>query len=114
MRIVRYLDGAGRIRFPSEQADDTTLLIEGDILATCRVTKETADIKERLTPIASPMIWCIGLNYEFHAQESNARIPEYPVLFAKEPNALQNPDDPIQITTPLRTTRWIMSVSWLL
>ena len=62
---------------------------------------ERADIKKRLAPVAPPMIWCIGLNYKFHAQESNARIPEYPVLFAKWPNALQNPGDPIQIPTRL-------------
>ena len=97
MRIIRYLDGAGIIRFASEQADERTLVIQGDILASFQITKERADIKKRLAPIAPPMIWCIGLNYKFHAQESNARIPEYPVLFAKGPNALQNPGDPIQI-----------------
>ena len=99
MKIVRYLDGAGKVRFASEQADGSALVIQGDIFADFQVTKERAGIKKRLAQIVPSMIWCIGLNYKFHAQESNAKIPGYPVLFAKWPNAVQNPEDPIQIPT---------------
>ena len=103
MKIVRYLDGAGKISYASEQADGSVLAIQGDIFANFQVTRDKADIKKRLAPIVPSMIWCIGLNYKFHAQESNAKIPEYPVLFAKGPNTVQNPEDPIQIPTRLRS-----------
>jgi len=33
-------------------------------------------------------IFCIGLNYRKHAEETNAAIPEYPVVFSKFSNAL--------------------------
>ncbi|AFH60513.1 fumarylacetoacetate hydrolase family protein [Paenibacillus caseinilyticus] len=33
-------------------------------------------------------IICVGLNYRKHAEETNAKIPEYPILFNKFSNAL--------------------------
>lgn len=33
-------------------------------------------------------IVCVGLNYRKHAEETNAKIPEYPILFNKFNNAL--------------------------
>jgi 2-keto-4-pentenoate hydratase/2-oxohepta-3-ene-1,7-dioic acid hydratase in catechol pathway len=78
MKIVRYLDGAGKIRHGSEQTDGSVRVIEGDILADFQVTQQKAQIKKRLAPIVPAMLWCIGLNYKFHAQESNAKIPDFP------------------------------------
>ena len=46
-------------------------------------------------------IFAIGLNYRRHAEETNPKIPEFPVLFAKGLNSLQNPGDPIFIPTHL-------------
>ena len=40
-------------------------------------------------PIPRPgKIICIGLNYRDHAAESNAPLPEYPVVFAKYANTV--------------------------
>jgi 2-keto-4-pentenoate hydratase/2-oxohepta-3-ene-1,7-dioic acid hydratase in catechol pathway len=103
MKIVRYADGAGKIGYASEQADGSALAIQGDIFANFQVTREKAQIKKRLAPLVPTMIWCIGLNYKFHAQETNSKIPEYPVLFAKGPNAVQNPEDPIQVPMHLHS-----------
>jgi 5-carboxymethyl-2-hydroxymuconate isomerase len=38
---------------------------------------------------------CIGLNYADHAAETNAPIPEEPVIFMKATSALSGPNDPI-------------------
>ena len=38
---------------------------------------------------------CIGLNYADHVKESNSKVPERPVVFAKFANALANPGDTI-------------------
>jgi len=56
-----------------------------------------------LAPIEPRVILCIGLNYRKHAEETGAKIPEWPVLFLKSPNTLQNPGDPIVLPTKLRS-----------
>jgi len=38
---------------------------------------------------------CIGLNYMDHVKESNSKVPERPVVFAKFANALAHPGDTI-------------------
>jgi 2-keto-4-pentenoate hydratase/2-oxohepta-3-ene-1,7-dioic acid hydratase in catechol pathway len=42
-------------------------------------------------------IVCVGLNYRDHAEEQGAELPEEPLLFAKWPNTLIGPGDPIVI-----------------
>ena len=94
MKIIRYMDTAGRIRYGAER-DASAVRIEGDIFGAYRVTAETADVRKRLCPVAPANLLCIGLNYRRHAQESGAMIPDYPVLFMKATSAAQNPEDPI-------------------
>jgi 2-keto-4-pentenoate hydratase/2-oxohepta-3-ene-1,7-dioic acid hydratase in catechol pathway len=42
-------------------------------------------------PFSPNNVFCVGLNYRDHAQESNAPIPQQPVLFAKWTSALIGP-----------------------
>jgi 2-keto-4-pentenoate hydratase/2-oxohepta-3-ene-1,7-dioic acid hydratase in catechol pathway len=42
-------------------------------------------------------IVCIGLNYRDHAEEQGVALPERPLLFAKWPNTLIGPGEPIRI-----------------
>jgi 2-keto-4-pentenoate hydratase/2-oxohepta-3-ene-1,7-dioic acid hydratase in catechol pathway len=47
-------------------------------------------------PIERPQkIICVGLNYRDHAEEQGVDAPEKPILFAKWPNTLIGPGDPI-------------------
>jgi 2,4-didehydro-3-deoxy-L-rhamnonate hydrolase len=49
-------------------------------------------------PIDRPSkIICVGLNYRDHAEEQGAPLPAAPILFAKWPNALIGPGEPIVI-----------------
>ncbi|MFL6010108.1 MAG: fumarylacetoacetate hydrolase family protein [Rubrobacteraceae bacterium] len=49
-------------------------------------------------PIARPeKIVAIGLNYEDHAAETGAEIPDKPVVFTKYPNTIIGPGAPIRI-----------------
>jgi 2,4-didehydro-3-deoxy-L-rhamnonate hydrolase len=49
-------------------------------------------------PIARPgKVIAIGLNYEDHAAETGAEIPEKPIVFAKYPNTIVGPGAPIRI-----------------
>jgi 2-keto-4-pentenoate hydratase/2-oxohepta-3-ene-1,7-dioic acid hydratase in catechol pathway len=47
-------------------------------------------------PIERPQkIICVGLNYHDHAAEGAQKVPERPLLFAKWPNTLIGPREPI-------------------
>jgi 2-keto-4-pentenoate hydratase/2-oxohepta-3-ene-1,7-dioic acid hydratase in catechol pathway len=49
-------------------------------------------------PIERPQkIICVGLNYSDHAEEQGVDLPERPLLFAKWPNTLIGPGEPIVI-----------------
>jgi 2-keto-4-pentenoate hydratase/2-oxohepta-3-ene-1,7-dioic acid hydratase in catechol pathway len=58
-----------------------------------------------LAPVQPTAILCIGLNYRKHAEEGKAKIPQYPVLFVKSPGAVQNPGDPIELPTHLKSNQ---------
>ena len=95
MKIIRFFDTSGQERFGERVDEHTVRLITGDIFSRFRVTDETTAVKKLLAPVVPSTIFCIGLNYKEHAGESGMKVPEYPVLFIKSPNALNNPGDPI-------------------
>ena len=103
MRIVRYLDRAGRAHYGSEEGTRVRP-IEGDIFGDYKVTNATADVARMLAPIEPRQFLCIGLNYRRHATETNAKIPDYPILFFKGVNAVQDPGEPIVIPGHLAST----------
>jgi 2-keto-4-pentenoate hydratase/2-oxohepta-3-ene-1,7-dioic acid hydratase in catechol pathway len=101
MKIIRYSDSEGLVRHAAQQEDGSALDISGDILGDYQVTDVAAQVDKLLAPLIPAAILGIGLNYRHHAEESGAKIPEYPILFVKGPNTLQNPNDPIEIPTTL-------------
>ena len=103
MKIIRYQNQLGQIEYGALDASGKTFKLRGDIFDKPEITKEPANVAKLLAPIAPVAILCIGLNYRKHAAESGAKIPEYPVLFVKGLNALQNPNDPIEIPTFLKS-----------
>jgi 2-keto-4-pentenoate hydratase/2-oxohepta-3-ene-1,7-dioic acid hydratase in catechol pathway len=105
MKILRYLDPAGRVHHAAEQPDGRALRIEGDLFGVHAVTAEPAWIASLLTPVEPVAILCIGLNYRRHAAETGAKIPTHPVLFMKQPGARQHPGDPIELPTHLASGR---------
>ncbi|RDI69903.1 fumarylacetoacetate hydrolase family protein [Halopelagius longus] len=65
--------------------------VEGESLP----THDAEDVKV-LAPVPRPgKIICVGLNYHDHAAEQDEEVPEKPMLFAKAPSAVTNPEDPI-------------------
>ena len=104
MKIIRYLDSRGQTHHGAEQPDGSTRRIQGDIYGDHRATAEPAEAAKLLAPVMPAQILCIGLNYGRHAEETNARRPERPILFVKGINTLQNPGDPIEIPTHLAST----------
>jgi 2-keto-4-pentenoate hydratase/2-oxohepta-3-ene-1,7-dioic acid hydratase in catechol pathway len=103
MKIIRCLDDQGNTTFAALQPDGSALKVSGDIYASPQVTAEKIEVRKLLAPIQPTSIICIGLNYRRHAEETGLKFPEYPVIFFKGINTLQNPGDPIQIPTHLRS-----------
>ncbi len=103
MKIVRYESVTGEIGHGA-MLDDRIMRIEGDLFGPHVVTREAVDAARLLAPVKPPAIFCIGLNYRKHAEETGAKIPSHPVLFMKNPAALQHPGGPVEIPMFLRST----------
>lgn len=62
-------------------------------------------------PISRPSkTVCIGLNYRDHAAETNAKIPDEPVVFLKATSALAGPNDALMIPRDAEKVDW--EVEW--
>lgn len=58
-------------------------------------------------PICRPSkIVCIGLNYRDHAAETNAKIPDEPIVFMKATSALAGPNDAVVIPRGAEKVDW--------
>jgi len=51
-------------------------------------------------------IFCVGLNYRTHILEMGRELPEFPTLFAKFPEALIGPHDPIALPPESSAADW--------
>lgn len=100
MRIVRFLDEQGQIRFgdqPLAGPADSAQLLNGHPFTGLKPTGETVAIRKLLAPIEPSNIFCIGCNYAEHAKESGVPLPENPIIFMKPTTAATNPGDPVRI-----------------
>lgn len=101
MKIIRYQDNCGQVGFAALQADNSALKLAGWPGAGRAVTAEPVTRYKLLAPVEPSAIFCIGLNYRQHAEETKSKIPDHPVLFMKSPGAVQHPGEPIVIPTHL-------------
>jgi 2-keto-4-pentenoate hydratase/2-oxohepta-3-ene-1,7-dioic acid hydratase in catechol pathway len=104
MRIIRCRDAADRTLFAAETPSGAFEL-EGSIFESPRLTERRVEVRKLLAPLTPTAIFCIGLNYRRHAEETKAKIPQFPVLFMKSPGAVQNPGDPIELPVKLKSTQ---------
>lgn len=95
MRIIRYRDRSGRTGYGAEETGGRVVRLEGDPFGRRAPTAEPVDVEKVLAPVEPPAVYCIGLNYRRHAEETKAAIPAYPIVFMKGPNAIQHPGDPV-------------------
>jgi 2-keto-4-pentenoate hydratase/2-oxohepta-3-ene-1,7-dioic acid hydratase in catechol pathway len=101
VKIIRYLDSKGATHYGAEQPDGSARRIAGDIFGDHQITTDRAEVSKLLAPIAPTQFLCIGLNYRHHAEETKAKIPEWPILFMKNVAAVQHPGAPVLIPTHL-------------
>jgi 2-keto-4-pentenoate hydratase/2-oxohepta-3-ene-1,7-dioic acid hydratase in catechol pathway len=103
MKIIRYQSPDGKLGYAQPHPDGTFTKLRGALFEGFSATSETAPVSRVLAPLVPTAILCIGLNYRQHAAETNAPVPEYPVLFFKNPAAVQHPGEPIVLP------RWMHS-----
>ncbi len=119
------------IRFGPPGAEKPGLLKEGRIVDLRRLFPDIPDIDEQFfrdgwvervagveepglplevrfgSPVTRPSkIICLGINYAAHGQEVGFSAPERPTLFAKTPNALSGPHDPILLPRSSGQVDW--------
>ena len=89
MHEVRFRDPAGAIRQGTWS--------DGAV----RFADRTYDVDDVdvLSPTTPTKIVCVGLNYAAHAEESDAEIPDRPLLFLKGPNAVAGHEDTVSVPT---------------
>lgn len=67
------------------------------------------------SPIARPSkIICIGLNYIDHCLETNAPIPDEPIIFFKSTTALCGPNDDVVIPKNSEKTDWEIELAFVI
>ena len=103
MRIVRLLID-GRPTLACEHADGGFTALDGQLFSELRDTGRRVE-GALLAPLEPAVVFCVGLNYRRHAEETKAEIPKYPVLFMKSPAALQHPGGPILLPRALRSDK---------
>jgi len=97
MRIARFIDTQQRTQQGLKHDDGRVTRLAGDLFGELCDTGEPADVTRLLSPVQPTAILCIGLNYRQHAEETGAALPDYPVLFMKNPAALNHPGAPIRL-----------------
>lgn len=110
MRIGRFkADGKARIGvFEDDVVRDVTDAFDGFDDAISR-PQDAADVDgdeydlDEITYLAPTTekntVFCAGLNYEAHAEESDIEVPEWPLIFMKLPRTLVGHEEPISYHT---------------
>jgi 2-keto-4-pentenoate hydratase/2-oxohepta-3-ene-1,7-dioic acid hydratase in catechol pathway len=99
MRIIRHLAPEGPA-YAALQPDGTARPLLGDPFSfhAPRLAPGPAVAPGRLlAPLIPPAIFGIGLNYRRHALEMGRALPEFPMIFVKTANTVQDPGLPIYL-----------------
>ena len=105
MKIIRYLDRQGELGFGRLDDDGKVFVISQKEKGAFEATAEPAEPRQILTPIDFRCIYCVGLNYKAHAEESGSELPKHPMIFMKAPTAAQNPGSPIVLPRFLKSEK---------
>ena len=106
MKLVTYSVDGGETRVGSLEGEEIRPLAHEDMIefieygGSPEPGEDTVPLGEAriYAPIAGPeKVIGIGLNYEDHAAETGADIPEKPIVFAKYANTVIGPGEPIRI-----------------
>ncbi len=94
------LKADGEVVFGGSHDGATWELLEGNLEEGYTGSGTTVS-GQLLAPVQPPAIYCTGLNYQRHAQETGKECPRYPILFMKAPSSIQHPGQPIYLPRKL-------------
>ncbi len=131
MRLVRYgeagrekpgmFDAQGRIRDLSAHVGDITGKAFEDGTMARIAALDPAGLplvagSPRLGPCVGDVgaFHAIGLNYEDHARETNAPIPEEPILFSKARSCIVGPNDDVVLPEGSEKSDWEVEIAFLI
>lgn len=97
MRIARFQASDGAVHYGTPIDQSNARRLKGDIYGDLKETYDTLPVHKWLAPVDPVNIYCIGLNYRAHAEETGAPIPKQPVIFMKPTTALTHPAEPIPL-----------------
>lgn len=81
---------------PTDPVSALTADRDGVLAAIASADRDKPCSGRVLNPLTeSSRLFCIGLNYRDHAEETNSPIPAEPIVFNKFSSALQDPGEPI-------------------
>jgi 2,4-diketo-3-deoxy-L-fuconate hydrolase len=119
MRLVTYehrgrtgvgIAGDGGVA-PTAYDDMIALIRDG---VTPEPTGEAFEPDRLLVPVRSQKVLCCGINYKSHGAEAASSLPEDPYFFAKLPNAVSGPGDPIVIPYPEAKVDWEVEFAFVI
>jgi 2-keto-4-pentenoate hydratase/2-oxohepta-3-ene-1,7-dioic acid hydratase in catechol pathway len=99
MRLIRFEDGGGAIRWGEPVGEREARLLKGDLFGPHEITDEALAVRRVLAPLAPVNVIAIGLNYRRHAEESGMPLPDAPLIFVKLTTAVIGPGEPILLPT---------------
>ena len=103
MKIIRYLDRKGELGFGRIDDEGLMFVIRQNEKGGFAATDDPADPGKILSPVDFRCIYCVGLNYKAHAEESGEEPPKHPMIFMKAATAIQDPGSPIVLPRFLRS-----------
>ena len=103
MKIIRYLDRKGELGFGRIDDEGLMFVIRQNEKGGFVATDDPADPGKILSPVDFRCIYCVGLNYKAHAEESGEELPKHPMIFMKAATAIQDPGSPIVLPRFLRS-----------
>jgi len=102
MRLIRFEDEAGDVRFgreiqpPTDGGPGRAEPLKGSMFGGMWTGDEVA-VRRLLCPLEPTNIICVGANYAEHVRESGLPIPEKPVLFMKPTTTAIGTGDDIRL-----------------
>jgi 2-keto-4-pentenoate hydratase/2-oxohepta-3-ene-1,7-dioic acid hydratase in catechol pathway len=84
MRITHFLDLSGAIKLGFERNDQQAEILQGELFGDLTPTGQWVEIKKRLAPLEPSNIFCIGLNYHEHADETGKSTAKNPIINAPQ------------------------------
>ncbi|MFE7277359.1 MULTISPECIES: fumarylacetoacetate hydrolase family protein [Streptomyces] len=115
LATIRIGDGTRAVRVEGSRYAELDAPDVGGLLARedWRTAAEAAEADRPLADVDyAPLvprpgkILCVGLNYRNHILEMGRELPQYPTLFAKFPEALVGPYDPVVLPPESTAVDW--------